>query len=133
MNAETRINLKQDQIRYKKVGRKYVQCNDPYAYDGLREGWWLVKVAPGSTSIRQVVYPHTAELQAAIKDKEDKLVNIIRECTEARPKEGLPLSDQAKKDWLHFIDKHGKEFNMLYYPSFQESAEKIIAALMESK
>jgi hypothetical protein len=46
MNAQTRIYEKMNQIRYKKVGRKYVQDNDPFALDGLREGWWLVKVAP---------------------------------------------------------------------------------------
>lgn len=133
MNAVTRVYNKMSEIRYKKVGRKYVQCNDPYAYDGLREGWWLVKVAPGCTSIRQCLNPHRAELQAAIKDKEDKLIDVIRECTEAKPKEGLPLSEQARLDWQHFVDKHGKEFNMLYYPSFQEAAEKIINTLTTDK
>jgi len=81
--------------------------------------------------MRACVFPAKAELQAAIRDKEDKIIDVIRECTEARPKDGVPMSDQARKDWQWFVDKHGKEFNMLYYPSFAECAEKIVEALVE--
>jgi hypothetical protein len=130
MSAETNIYYKTNQIRYKKVGRKYVQDNDPFAYEGLREGWWLVKVAAGSTSIRQQVYPNRAEITAAAKDKEDQLVDIIRTASEARPKQ-RPISPEALADWDVFIAKHGKEFNSLEYPSIQENAEKIIKALLE--
>ena len=130
MNAEIRVYEKMNQIRYKKVGRKYVQDNDPWAYDGLREGWWLVKVAPGSTSIRQAVYPAKAEIMAAARHKEDMLVDIIRKASEARP-QSIPLSEQAKADWDWFISRNGKEFSTLEYPSIQENAEKIIAALLE--
>lgn len=131
MNASMRIYDKESSRLYKRVGKKYVPCNDPYALDGLREGWWLVKIGEGFKSMRACVYPAKAELQAAIKDKEDKIVDIILECTNARPKEGVPMSDQARKDWQWFIDKHGKEFNTLYYPSFAEAAEKIVKALTE--
>jgi len=130
MNAQTRIYNKMNAIRYKKVGRKYVQDNDPYAYDGLREGWWLVKVAPGSTSIRQQVYPHKAEITAAAREKEDQLMDIIRDASEARPSQN-PISPEALADWQAFIDKHGKEFTTLQYPSIQENAEKIIEALLK--
>jgi len=131
MNASMRIYDKESSRLYKRVGKKYAPCNDPYALDGLREGWWLVKIGEGFKSMRACVYPAKAELQAAIKDKEDKIVDIILECTNARPKEGVPMSDQARKDWQWFIDKHGKEFNILYYPSFAEAAEKIVKALTE--
>jgi hypothetical protein len=130
MNAETRIYDKMNQIRYKKVGRKYVQDNDIWAYDGLREGWWLVKVAPGSTSIRQQVYPSRSEISAAAKDKEDELIKIIREASEARPPK-RPLTPEALADWQAFIAKHGEQFNTLEYPSIQENAEKIIEALLK--
>lgn len=118
------------QIRYKKVGRKYVQDNDPYAYEGLQEGWWLVKVAPGSTSIRQQVYPNKSEISAAARDKEDQLVDIIRKASEARPQQ-RPLTPEALADWQSFIAKHGEQFTTLEYPSIQENAEKIIDALLE--
>jgi len=130
MNAQTRIYNKTNTIRYKKVGRKYVQDNDPHAYDGLREGWWLVKVAPGSTSIHQQVYPHKAEITAAAREKEDQLIDIIRKASEARPQKN-PLTPEALADWQAFIDKHGKEFTTLQYPSIQENAEKIIKALLK--
>jgi hypothetical protein len=132
MNAETRIYEKMNNQLYKKVGNKYVPINDPYAYDGLREGWWLLKVKPGSTSIRQLVRPATAEFQAAIRDKEEQLVDIICKASEARP-QNIPISEQAKKDWEWFISRNGKEFNMLEYPSIQENAEKIIEALLDKK
>jgi len=130
MNAQQRIYDRMNEVFYKKVGRKYVQINDPYALDGLREGWWLVKVAPGSTSIRQAVYPHKAEIQAAAKDKEDQLVEIIRKASEARPRSN-PLTPEALADWQALIAKHGKEFSSLEYPSIQENAEKIIEALLK--
>ena len=118
-------------ILYKKVGKKYVQASDPWAYTGLREGWWLVKVSSGCTSVRSAVYPAKAEILAAAKEKEDELVDIIRKVSEAKPKEGVPISEEARKDWQWFISKHGKEFNTIYYPSFQENAEKIVDALLK--
>ncbi len=130
MNAETRVYEKMNQIRYKKVGRKYIPVSDIWAYDGLREGWWLVKVAPGSTSIRQQVYPSRAEVTAAAREKEDQLVDIIRKASEARPQRN-PLTPEALADWQAFIAKHGKEFNTLEYPSLQENAERIMDALLK--
>jgi hypothetical protein len=130
MNAETRVYENMNQIRYKKIGNKYVQDNDPWAYEGLREGWWLIKVKPGSTSIRQAVYPAKAEIMAAVRDKEDALVDIIRKASEARP-QSIPLSEQAKADWDWFMSRNGKEFSTLEYPSLQENAELIIAALLQ--
>jgi hypothetical protein len=130
MTAYQRTIEKQNNQLYKRVGRKYVQVNDVWAYDGLREGWWLVKVAAGSTSIRQQVYPNRAEITAAAKDKEDQLVDIIRTASEARPSQN-PISPEALADWKVFIGRHGKEFNSLEYPSIQENAEKIIKALLE--
>ena len=131
MNAETIIHEKMNDQLYKKVGNRYVPHNDPYACEGLREGWWLVKVQPGCTSIRQCLRPAKAELQAAIRDKEDVLVDVIRKASEARPSDRVPMSEQAKADWEWFISKHGNEFNTLYYPSIQENAEKIVSALLD--
>ena len=128
MNALARISHKTQ--LYKKVGKKYIEHNDPWALDGLQDGWWLIKVAPVSKTIRSIVYPNKAEILAAAKDKQDEVMDIIREASEAKPKEGVPMSEQARKDWQWFIDKHGKEFNTIYYPSFQENAEKIVEALL---
>lgn len=131
MNSTTRIAHKTQ--LYKKVGKKYIEHNDPWAIDGLEDGWWLVKVAPGSKTIRSIVYPHNAEIIAAAKDKEDELVAIIREASEAKPKEGIPLSEECRKDWQALMEKHGKELSTIYFPSFQENAEKIVKALIGEK
>jgi len=128
MNALARISHKTQ--LYKKVGKKYIEHNDPWALDGLQDGWWLIKVAPGSKTIRSIVCPHKAEILAAAKDKQDEVMDIIREASEAKPKEGVPMSEQARKDWQWFIDKHGKEFSTIYFPSFHENAEKIVEALL---
>jgi hypothetical protein len=130
MKAIDRAYTKQNNTLFQKKGNKYVPVNDPWAYDGLREGWWLVKVQSGSTTIRSAVYPAQAELLAAAKDKEDELIKIIREASEAKPKEGVPMSEQAFKDWQWFVNKHGKEFSTIHFPSFQENAEKIVKALL---
>lgn len=130
MKAAMRIYDKMNQQLYRKVGRKYIPETDPYALEGLHEGWWLVKVAPGSTSIRQQVYPAKAEIAAAAKDKSDELLQIIREASEAKPAK-IPVSPEALADWQAFISKHGDEFSSLQFPSMQENAERIIEALLK--
>lgn len=130
MNAQKRIENKESQILYKKIGRKYVPINDPWAYDGLRAGYWLVKVSEGCTSIRASICPAKAELQAAIKDKEDQIIDVIRKASEARPQK-RPVSKQAKADWNWFLARNGNEFNTLEYPSMQENAENILKILLE--
>lgn len=124
-----RAAAKEDQRLYRKVGKKFVPANDPYAYDGLRNGFWLIQVKDGSTSIRQEIYPDKASLHAAARLMEDKLVDIIRKAGEARPNK-TPLSPEEKKDWDAFIKKHGDSFNTLFYPSLQENAEKIVKTLI---
>jgi hypothetical protein len=59
---------------------------------------------------------------------EDKLIDIIRKASEARPANSA-LTPEQKKDWEKFIAKHGESFNTLCYPSIQENAEKIVSAL----
>jgi hypothetical protein len=132
MKAYQQILDKSNRDRYRKVGKKYVLCNDFDAYEGLEKGFWLVQVREGSTSIKKMVYPANAEIAAAAKLKEEKLLDVIREASEARPSKN-PISPEALSDWNTFIAKHGKEFSMLQYPSFQENAEKIIQILLDKQ
>lgn len=123
---------REDQRVYRKVGKKFVPVNDPYAYDGLREGFWLIKIDKGCTSIRQQIYPEKAALTAAARLIEDKLVDIIRKASEACPVK-TALTPEQKKDWDKFISKHGDSFSTLAYPSIQENAEKIIMAIVDEQ
>jgi hypothetical protein len=129
MKAAQRIGLKEDSIRYKKVGKRYVQVNDPYGYDGLGDGWWLIKVAPGSKTIRTIVYPNNAEIKAAALDKVDQMIDIIKDAGKGVPGKG-ELTPEALADWNVFIAKHGGEFNYVSYPSLHDVATKIIDSLV---
>jgi len=129
-DVNTRAAIKEDQRLYRKVGKKFIPVNDPYSHDGLRNGFWLVQIKDGSTSIRQEIYPDKASVHAAAREMEDKLVDIIRKAGEARPNKTM-LTAEEKKDWDAFIKKHGESFNTLHYPSMQENAEKIVKALIE--
>lgn len=124
----TTAAIKESQRRYRKAGKKFVPVNDPYAYDGLMNGFWLIHVKNGSTSIRQQVNPATSALTAAARLMEDKLLPIIAKACEAKPTK-IALSKEEKEDWEAFIAKHGDSFRMLNYPSFQANAEAIINVL----
>ena len=130
MNAKQRIAQVGSDILYRKVGKRYIPVNDPNAYQGLSEGYWLIKVSPGCTSIRQSVYPDRAEIQAAAHSKQEKLIEIVRKAGEARPQK-IKLTEEEHKDWKAFIKKHGKSFNMLCYPSLHEVTEQIIEELLK--
>lgn len=131
-DVDTRVAIKDDQRLYRKVGKKFVPINDPYAYDGLRDGFWLIKIEKGCTSIRQEIYPNKASIHAAAREVEDQLVDIIRKACEATPCKN-PLTAEEKKDWDKFIKKHGESFNTLHYPSLRENAEKIVKVLIGEK
>jgi hypothetical protein len=119
---------RENQKLYRKDGKRFVRVNDPYALDGLGEGFWLIKIEDGCTSIRQEIVPDKVAIHAAAISMEDDLITIIEEACEAKPVK-LVLSDEEKKDWEWFIAKHGKSFSVLNYPSFQKTAEEIIKVL----
>jgi hypothetical protein len=127
-----RAAAKEDQRLYRKVGKKFIPANDPYSYDGLREGFWLIHITQGCTSIRQQIYPEKSAITAATRLIEDRLIDIIRKASEARPR-NIPLTPEQKKDWEKFIAKHGEAFNTLCYPSIQENAEKILMAIVDEQ
>lgn len=130
MNAKQRIAQAESDILYRKQGKRYIPVNDPNAYHGLNEGYWLIKVAPGCTSIRQCVYPDGAEIKAAAHNKQEKLMDIIRKAGEARPQK-IPLTKEEHEDWTAFIKKHGKSFSILCYPSLHDVSEQIIEELLK--
>ena len=68
---------KDDNRLYRKVGKKFLPVNDPYAYDGLKNGFWLIGIKDGCTSIRQQIYPDKSHITAAARLMEDKLVEIM--------------------------------------------------------
>lgn len=130
MRAADRIAIQESNKVYKKVGRRYIPINDPSAYEGLRKGWWLVKVGDGCTSIRSCLHPYRAEIDAAIKDRADDLVEIIRKACEAKPS-SKKISQECQKDWKLFLEKHGEDMLFIEYPSMRDIAEKILELVNE--
>jgi len=130
MKATQQINLKEDSLRYKKVGNRYIPDNDPYAYEGLTNGWWLVKITPNSKTMRATIYPNNAEIDTAARDKADELMDIIREAGEGAPPKA-ELTPEALADWKALIAKHGEQFNYISYPSFYDMATKIMNNLLK--
>lgn len=128
MKALDRITYKEESTLYRKKGRKYVPVNDPYAYEGLGRGWWLVQVREGCTSIRAAVYPHKAEIEAAIREKAEKVEQVLLKATQARPKT-REMSSELRKDWEALIAKHGKDLSMFEYQSISDMSEEIIREL----
>jgi hypothetical protein len=123
---------KQDQRLYRKSEDGYVPVNDPYAEDGLCEGFWLIQIEDGNTVLRQEIAPDNAALHAAAILMEDKLISILEKACEAQPVK-TTLSEEEKKDWELLIAKHGKSFSVLNYPSFEATAEEIISVLTNKK
>ena len=132
MKAAQYIRAKEDQRVYKKVGGRYIDANDLDAYTGLREGWWLVKIQPGLTSMRSVLYPDNAEVEAAMKDAEDKIVDILRKACEAKPKV-KKITPEFKRAWERMVKKFGPEMSFLEYDSFQGIAQTILKEVMNNR
>lgn len=130
MSVSNTIAHKKTQQLYRRKGNRYIPVNDPYAYDGLREGSWFVKVSPECTTIRAAIYPNHMEIQAALYDLEEKLVKLIGDAARARPKRTL-LTPAEKAAWDKLIEIGGDEFNVLSYDSYQGIADTICGKVKE--
>ena len=117
---------------YKKVNGRYVEANDMDCYEGLREGWWLVWVKPGGTSMRSVLCPDNAEIEAAMMEAEDKIVDILSKAVTAKPrKKEIPV-DFARA-WQRMVEKYGDEMSLLHYDSLYDVAKNILKAVLDRK
>lgn len=119
------IQYKSDETLFKRVNGHYIPVSDPWATEGLRDGWWLVQVRPGNTTIRQCIHPDKAPIEAAARELEHKLVDVIRAASLAQPAVSN-MTPELKQAWDELVEKFGDELNTLKYPSFVENAQKII-------
>lgn len=108
---------------YVKKGKRYVPVNDPHAYEGLGKGIYLVAVRPGSTSIRTLLNPKFAELDAALDCLQEGLTKAIAKQSEMRPS-SIPLTAREKKAWKAFDKIMGGEKTRLFaeFASYNEIA-----------
>ena len=131
MSALERLKSKEEnETFYKKVGKRYIQVNNPFWIEGLGEGFFLVHKREGSASIQMAVYPERVEAQARNKLTSDKLVDIISEASKARP--AFKLTEEQNDDWNALLEKHPELFSYFQFDSMQGMATAITEAIFES-
>jgi hypothetical protein len=92
---------------YKKVGRKYVQVNDPFAWDGLTDGVWVVTVKPGVKTARIQVLEDFDGLSSALETFRQDLIDSMHEASIAKPAKEMTKAE--KKHWDEYVAKAGKD------------------------
>lgn len=130
MIARKRIQKKEEAQMYRKVGSKYEPVGDLYAYEGLGEGWWLIRVQPGCTTVRECVYPDRAEAAAAFRECADQLAKWIMDASSGRPDKHKMTEDEVA-DWKKLVKKHGWRY--IQYDSAVQIADKVIAEVVKRR
>jgi hypothetical protein len=126
------MRYRQERTLYKRTSKgRYIPVTDPWAYDGLRDGHWHVIVRPGSTSIRQAVYPDYPELEAALLDLEDYLVALLSEACKLKPRAGVNMRPETAAAWERLIRVGGEEMRTLSSASLTEIAQKVTSKVGE--
>jgi len=108
---------------YIKRGKKYIVYNDPYAYEGLSRGTWLVVVKEGGVSCRTLIKPKCMELEAALHFLHEGLCDAMHEESKMKPQSVL-MSKKERKAWKAFEKTMGKDMPSAFmYPSFSAIAD----------
>jgi hypothetical protein len=92
------------QTLYVKKGRKYVPVREhaPEVYDSLTYGQYVVTVSEGSTRLRRVDTPASAEVLAAVEQMREAMETAMREANTSQFDSSTPLTpeQQAAADAL---------------------------------
>ena len=108
---------------YTKKGKKYFPVNDPYAYDGLGKGAWLVTVGQGCIATRRALHPKFVEIEAGLRYLEDGMCKAMLLKCELGSRDRI-ISDKEKKAWAKFRKIMGSDMpSMFSYPSLQDVAQ----------
>ena len=100
-----------DDMLYVKRGKNYVPCSDPWAITGLRTGHYHVWVREGSSTMRQPVWPHRPDLEAAMWEAKEAMLVKIREASKfkAQTNRMTPLERKAYKAYCDVLNSKEKE------------------------
>ena len=98
---------------YRKVGRRYVRENDPWGYDGLREGQHHVWVRPNSVTIREFVVPSNHSVSAAIEEVREAMMDAVQEANKSRPR-NRSLSAKETRAIKAYREVMGKDAEMIF-------------------
>ena len=125
-----RRHREDNQLYVKRHGR-YLPTSDPWAYEGLREGSWLIIVQPGCTSIRECVWPANAEVEAAIRTAEDAMIKAMQEALKLKPQQPARNSPKWQRAWKRFAAEVGDELapTTLWRASVRDAVQAGLAAM----
>ena len=119
-------------VYYTKVGRRYVPVAeyDSDFLDSFPKGTHIVMSYPGGRSTRYNIDPALAPMIAAGRFAENKMLDVMRKASEARPKE-RPFTEKQRKAWKQLQKAMGEEMFYLQYPSNMDIVEAGIEAMQE--
>ena len=119
-------------VYYTKVGRRYVPVAeyDSDFLDSFPKGTHIVMSYPGGRSTRYNIDPALAPMIAAGRFAENKMLDAMRQASEARPKE-RPFTEKQRKAWKQLQKAMGEEMFYLQYPSNMDIVEAGIEAMQE--
>lgn len=119
-------------IYYEKVGRRYkpVTEYDSDFLDSFPKGNHLVMSYPGGSSRRYNIDPALAPMIAAGRYAEDKMLEVLRVASEAKPKK-VPLTKAQQKAWKMMKEAYGDDIFYLTYPSHYDMVQAGVKAMQE--
>jgi hypothetical protein len=119
-------------IYYEKIGRRYVPVAeyDSDFLDSFPKGSHIVMSYPGGRSTRYNIDPALAPMIAAGRFAEDKMLDVMRQASEGKPKV-RPFTEKQIKAWKELQKAMGDEMFYLQYPSNMDIVEAGINAMQE--
>jgi hypothetical protein len=110
---------------YKKVGRKYVAINDPYCFDGLTEGLWVVNVNPNGHTSRIALAQDLDALDGSLEEFKQFLVDSLIEASKI--KNNQKQTKKQERFWRDYVNIAGKDVLTLFqYDSLYDIASNAI-------
>ena len=121
-----------EQILYKKVGSRYVECKyyDSERLDSFTEGSHLIIKKKGSKACYYNVRPDIVPLIAAGKYAADAVIKGMHKAAEARLST-IPVTEEERVAWDNLQKAMGETRFYLQYDSIQAIADAGVAALVE--
>jgi len=114
---------------YKKEGRKYVAVEFYFDHwDYYAKGHYLVSILDNGRSITGRIFPDKIGLQAAIKEKEKEMLDIVSKKLAMRPAKKL-VTKRQKKAWESFEKEMGTDRFICEYAALAEITEAITECL----
>ena len=121
------LYVKNDDGTFEYIGKEW-------GHENLAKGHWLIRVAEGTKSyIPYHLDPKYADVEAALKELHQGIVDHLHKINEARPKT-RPLTKKEQKAMKAYYDIMGKEKTLMFECiSYYEFADRMVDYIREKK